>query len=101
MNEIQNIAFQVISNVGLAKSLYIEIIDRCEKKDFENIDAMFEEADEYLIAGHKAHMNFVKMEAQGENIEFSMLAVHAEDQLMNAELVKFLAEKFYKLYRRL
>ncbi len=92
-------AFEIISNVGAAKSQYMEIINKCENKDFDLLEDMFEEADNYLVQGHKKHMELVQMEASGDPLNISLLLIHAEDQLMNAELVKILAQKFMHLYK--
>ncbi|WP_040213497.1 PTS lactose/cellobiose transporter subunit IIA [Clostridium polynesiense] len=99
MENNELISFDIISNVGAAKSIYMEIINKCEKKDFDSVEEMLEEAEGYLIAGHKRHMELVQKEASGDKVELSLLLMHAEDQLMNAELVKLLAQKFMHLYK--
>ncbi|MFU7517266.1 PTS lactose/cellobiose transporter subunit IIA [Clostridium sp. HCS.1] len=99
MESNELISFEIISNVGAAKSKYMEIIEKCENKDFDYLDKMIEESDNYLIAGHKTHMELVRREASGDKVEISLLLMHAEDQLMNAELVKILAQKFMRLYK--
>ncbi len=99
MENNELISFEIISNVGAAKSKYMEIIEKCENKDFDYLDEMFEEADNYLIAGHKTHMELVHREASGDKVDMSLLLIHAEDQLMNAELIKILAQKFMHLYK--
>ncbi|MCC0698034.1 PTS lactose/cellobiose transporter subunit IIA [Clostridioides sp. ZZV15-6383] len=99
MNEEQQTAFDIISQVGAAKSLYMEIIQLCEQREFNNIDKLMEEAESYLIAGHKEHTKLVQKEAQGNIGQYSLLLVHAEDQLMNAETLKFIAQKFIHLYK--
>ena len=39
--------------------------------------------------------------ASGETIEFHLLLVHAEDQMMNAEVIKIMAEQIVDLNERL
>jgi PTS system cellobiose-specific IIA component len=100
MEENEQIAFNIIANAGSAKSLYIEIINKCEIEAFDSIDDMFEEAEGYLIEAHKTHSGLIQNEAVGNKTKFSLLLMHAEDQLMQTETIKLLAQKFYKLYRK-
>ncbi|GAA0736024.1 PTS lactose/cellobiose transporter subunit IIA [Clostridium oceanicum] len=100
MNNNEQVSFNIISNVGYAKSLYMEILNKCEEKDFDPIKDMFDEADKYLLLGHKSHADLIQKEASGENTEFSLLLMHAEDQLMNAETIKLMTQKFYNLYKK-
>lgn len=95
----QEIAFNIIANVGTAKSLYIEIINKCEKREFHDIEKMYEEAEEYLKIAHKAHFNLIQKEAKGEDVNLTLLLIHAEDQLMNAETIKIISKKFVHIYK--
>lgn len=100
MNDNEKVSFNIISNVGYSKSMYMEILNKCEEGDFENIQDMFNEADEYLLLAHKAHAELIQKEANGEKTEFSLLLMHAEDQLMNTETIKIMVQKFYNLYKK-
>lgn len=99
MNRSQEVAFEIITNAGSAKSLYIEIVNQCQNKNFDKIDEMMKEAETCLVEAHHAHFDLVQQEIHGNPVEFSLILVHAEDQLMNAETMKFMAEKFVQLYR--
>ena len=46
-------------------------------------------------------MEMVQQEAGGNRVELSILFTHAQDQLMNAEILKTLCDEFIDLYRRL
>lgn len=100
MEENEQVAFNIIANVGSSKSLYMEIINKCEVGEFDDIDKMFEEAEGYLLEAHKTHAGLIQNEAQGGDTKFSLLLMHAEDQLMQTETIKILAKKFYKLYKK-
>ncbi|MGX7418632.1 PTS lactose/cellobiose transporter subunit IIA [Carnobacterium gallinarum] len=88
MDGIELIAFQIISNVGTAKSNFIEALELAKQKDFEGSDALIKEGEKYLIEGHKIHSKIVQNEAQGNKTEFSILLMHAEDQFMSSETLK-------------
>lgn len=51
--------------------------------------------------GHRSHASLIAKEAKGEVVEFSLLLVHAEDQLMSAEAFKILSEEFISVYERI
>ncbi|BCZ48815.1 PTS cellobiose transporter subunit IIA [Clostridium gelidum] len=100
MDSNEQIAFNIIANSGSAKSLYMEVLNKCEVEEFDSIDDMFKEAEEYLIVAHKTHTELIQKEARGEETKFSLLLMHAEDQLMQTETMKVIAQKFYKLYKK-
>jgi cellobiose PTS system EIIA component len=91
MSELELVAFEIISNVGMAKSLAIEAIREARKGDYGESEKKIEEAKKFLIEGHHAHSGLIHKEASGEKLEFSLIIMHAEDQLINAETIKDIA----------
>ena len=51
--------------------------------------------------GMKRTLDYYNKETSGEPVPFSLLLVHAEDQLMNAEFLKITAEEIIALYERI
>ena len=51
-----------------------------------------------FVEGHHAHASLIQQEAAGEKSEFSLLLMHAEDQLMTTETLKIVAEEFIEIY---
>ena len=86
MEGMELIAFEIISNVGTAKSL-------AEEK--------LAEASKYFVNGHHAHASLIQKEASGEKVEPSLIIMHAEDQMMSAETIKFLVEEMIEMYKDL
>lgn len=99
MENMELISFQIISAVGTAKSMYIEAIQEAKAGNFDAADALIKEGATVFLDGHKAHASLIQKEASGEKVEFSLLLMHAEDQLMNAETTKIMAEEIIELYR--
>ena len=99
MEGIELICFQIISNVGAARSSYIEAIQCAKKGQFEEADALIKEGETFFNEGHSAHGELIQKEANGEKTEFSLLLVHAEDQLMSAEGFRILSEEFIEVYK--
>lgn len=95
------ILFNIIASVGSARSSYIEAIQLAKENEMEAAHAKMLEGDEMFQEGHKAHATLISKEASGEKVAFSLLLVHAEDQLMSAEAFKILSQEFIDVYQRI
>ena len=56
--------FQIISNVGAARSSYIEGIQKAKAGDFEGARKCIEEGQKLFLVGHEAHFELIQKEAQ-------------------------------------
>lgn len=101
MEGLELICFQIISNVGMARSSYIEAIEHAKENDFQAFAKCMEEGNEFFEQGHLAHAQLIQKEASQEPISINLLLIHAEDQLMSAESFKILAGQFADVYRKL
>lgn len=100
MNELELVAFDIISAVGTAKSMYVEAIQNAKEGKLEEARKRIEEGDEIFVSGHHSHAKLVQKEANGEKVEFALLLMHAEDQLMSAETIKIMALEIIDLYEK-
>ena len=92
------ISFQIISAVGTARSMYVEAIQEAKKGNIQAAKQLIEDGVKVFVDGHHAHASLIQKEAAGEKSEFSLLLMHAEDQLMTTETLKIVAEEFIELY---
>jgi PTS system cellobiose-specific IIA component len=90
----------IITNVGTAKSMYIEAVELARKGDIAGAEKKMEEGHAIFLEGHKAHAQ-VLSESSGaaESSNINMLLMHAEDQLMSAETVYELAQQLIAVYQ--
>lgn len=95
--ELQTAAFQIIATVGEAKSLFIEAMYAARENDFEGAQAKLDEGTEVYSKAHSFHFELVQKEASGEDLPFSILFMHAEDQMLTTETVKIMAEEIVNL----
>lgn len=95
------IFFEIISTVGTARSAFIDAIGLAKKGDFKAAKAKINEGNEHFLQGHKSHAKLIQREASDEKLEFSLILVHAEDQMMSAEAFKILSEEFIDVYKRI
>lgn len=86
--------FEIISQVGMARSCYVEAMDLACTGKIEEACVKAEEGNEFFTAGHSVHSELIMKAAQGESVPVDLLLVHAEDQLMGAEDFKILTERF-------
>jgi PTS system cellobiose-specific IIA component len=102
MEELELIAFKIISSVGTARSCYIEAIQAAKTGDYEQSEKLIVEGDENFAFGHDAHAGLLTKEAnEGQGSAVSLLILHAEDQLMSAEAFKTIAQEFIDTYKRI
>ena len=98
MNGNELISFQIISAVGTARSMYVEAIQEAKKGNIQAAKQLIEDGVKVFVDGHHAHASLIQKEAAGEKSEFSLLLMHAEDQLMTTETLKIVAEELIELY---
>ncbi|WP_349948701.1 PTS lactose/cellobiose transporter subunit IIA [Lacrimispora sp. BS-2] len=98
---LETICFKIISNVGGARSSYIEAIQKAKHGDFDGAGECMKAGQEMFLTGHEAHFELIQKEAQGEMVGGSLILIHAEDQLMSAEAFKIIAEEMIASYERI
>lgn len=98
MEGMELICFQLITSVGDARSSFIQAIREAKKGNIDTAREMIKSGKEAFTQGHHVHTSLVQEEAAGEAAPWSLLLVHAEDQLMSAEAFSILSEEFVDLY---
>lgn len=101
MDGMELICFQMITNVGNAKSLFIEAVQAAKKGDFERAEELIKEGDKAFIEGHHAHTALLGCENSKMKDNLILLVLHAEDQMMSAETFKILAGEFIDLFHEI
>lgn len=99
--DMEEICFQIIASVGSAKSQYIEAISKAQDGDFDAARGLIESGGQDFLSGHNVHLQLLTNDAGGRSVQFSMLLMHAEDQLMEAETFRVVAENFIDVHERL
>ena len=95
MEGLELICFEIISSVGMARSLYIEAIQEAKAGNFEQAQELIKQGDESFTEGHHSHAKLIQQEAGGEATQMTLLLTHAEDQLMSAEAFKSVSLGIY------
>lgn len=101
MEGLELLCFKLISDAGSARSSYIEAIREAKKGNFEKANELIKEGSKYYLAAHDSHNDMIKRDLNDESTDISILVMHAEDQLMSAEMFQILAKEFIDMYREL
>lgn len=90
-NELALVAMQVILNAGDARGCMEQAMTALATFDFAAVDTAVAEADDKILKAHNAQTGMIQRQAGGEQFEYSLLFVHAQDTLMtiDAELHMF------------
>lgn len=99
MEGMELVAFNIISNAGTAKSLVMEALYAAREGRYEEAENKLKESRQYLTEGHKAHHQLIQEEASGNNLTFSLLIMHAEDQMMSVETISDLVKEMMRMYK--
>jgi len=99
MKDLELLCFEIIANVGTARSSYIEAIQFAKKGEYEKAEELIKQGDEAYKQGHRAHAELIAWNMKEASAPMNMLMAHAEDQLMSAEAFQILCVEFMDVYR--
>ncbi len=93
--------FTLILHAGNARTLAKEAAERASEGDFEKARALLAEANEEQLKAHEIEAKVIRLEAQGEQVPFSILLIHAFDLLLLAWAEIDNSEQFISLYEQI
>jgi len=100
MENMEQTCFAIITLAGSAKSSYLDALGAIKMKQYESVKQKLKEGDASLREAHKTHMGIISEEAKGNKTEFSLLLMHAEDQINTAEIIKIMVDELIELYSK-
>ena len=86
--EATMIGFEIVAYSGDARSKLLLAIEKAKTKQFNECQALIDQANECLNDAHRAQTELLQLEARGESIEIGFITVHAQDHLMTTILLK-------------
>lgn len=96
---VQMASVGLIANAGDAFSHFRAAVDRAREGAFDEAEAELDAGRGGIAEAHKAQIDLLACEARGEDLELTLLLVHAQDHLMNAMTFESVAQEFVELYR--
>ncbi len=101
MQSSDQISFEMIAKNGAARSLFMEAVQAAKNGKNTEAHKLMEDGQAMLVEGHVIHGELITRYARGEEVKMDLLLVHAEDQLMAAEMFKLMAREYIEIYERL
>jgi cellobiose PTS system EIIA component len=101
LERMQEIAFEIISSIGEAKTFYMNAINLASENRIEEAKEAVVQGNAAFAGAHDKHLEIIQREANGEQLPFSVLFIHSEDQLMSTELIRDMANQLIKVYEQL
>lgn len=100
-NNVPAVAMSVIISAGDGRACIDRAMDALVEFDFEAAEAHLAEADAKILEAHKAQTEMIQRQAGGEEVEYSLLFVHAQDTLMTISAELHMAKKMMPVVRAL
>ncbi len=88
MEQTEEIIMQIIVNSGEARSLCLNALKLARQRQFEEAEELLFQAKERLSAAHSVQTTLIQDEIRGETVPISLIMIHAQDHLMNAQTVR-------------
>ena len=95
--DLEEMALEIITNVGTARSMYVEAVEAAKAGNFEEAHNLVAEGEKIFVNGHHAHADLVNAKIGVEELQYMFLVMHAEDQLMSAETLKIVCDELIDL----
>ncbi len=96
--DFESNSFAIITYAGKAKSLAMQAISIAKKGQYKKSLQMIDEANENISKALQMHMVIIAKEGQGYQLPFSLLFMHAEDQLNSSQMIIEISKEFINLY---
>ena len=91
--DINMIAMEVIMNAGDGRDKVDEALAAMAEGRLEQADALLREAEQLIAKAHNAQTEVVQSQVSGEDTEYSLLFVHAQDTVMTITTELRMAQK--------
>lgn len=89
----------MISFAGDAFSYFFKGVQEAREGNYEEADRQIALGEEQLTLAHEAQTELLAAEAQGKDMEYSIMLVHAQDHLMTTIMYERVAKEFISLYK--
>lgn len=100
MNGIEK-SMEIIAYGGEGKSLAMTAIQKAREGAFEEAEALMKQAHEANVKCHQCHSELLFYDAENQDLQISMLLVHAADHLTSADMTEAMAEEMIYLYKEI
>lgn len=94
-------SMEIIAQGGEGKSLAMMAIQKAREGSFAEAEEFLKQAHEVIVKCHQSHSELLFYDAEHQDLQFSMLLVHAADHLTSADMAEAMAEEIIHLYKEI
>ncbi len=99
-NTMETIITELVVNGGDARGKALGAVKAARENDMEKAEELMEECNEALLKAHNFQTSFIQESlAADDNSPASLLMVHGQDHLMDAMVVRDLANEMIEMYK--
>lgn len=91
--ELQNMSFEIIGYAGNAFAKFYKAVDEAGKKNYQLAEELLYQGEKELNMAHQAQTNLLCEEANGKDLDFSVILIHAQDHLMMTIMYERIAKQ--------
>lgn len=99
--DINMIAMEVIMNAGDGRDKVDEALAEIAGGNLEKAETLLQEAEALIAKAHNAQTEVVQDQVSGEDTEYSLLFVHAQDTVMTITTELRMAQKLLPIVKML
>jgi PTS system cellobiose-specific IIA component len=101
MKDINSIAIEVVMKSGDGRVKIDEALDALALGDLAKAETLLKEASDLVVQAHNAQTEVIQSQVGGENMEYSLLFIHAQDTLMTINTELRMAKKLLPIVKML
>jgi cellobiose-specific phosphotransferase system component IIA len=94
-------SMEIIAFGGEGKSLAMQAIQKARAGAFLEAEELLKQADEAIVKCHQQHSEILFYDAEHNDLQISMLLVHAADHLTSADIIREMAEEIVHMYKEI
>lgn len=99
--DINKAAMEVILNAGNGREKVDQALEEMAKFNFEQAKVLLEEAEGMVLKAHVAQTKVIQSQVSGEDTEYSLLFIHAQDTIMTINTELRMAQKMMPIFQAL
>lgn len=92
-------SMEIIAYGGEGKSLAMMAIQKAREGAFEEAEALMKQAHDAIVKCHQCHSELLFYDAEHQDLQLSLLLIHAADHLTGADMSELMAEEMIHLYK--
>ncbi len=94
-------SMEIIAHGGEGKSLAMMAIQKAREGNFSEAEELLQRSHDAIVKCHQCHSELLFYDAEHQDLQISMLLVHAADHLTSADMTEAMAEEIIHLYKEM